>query len=570
MKKASLFGRASLLALLLLPALVMAQHYNNLHRFATDYTRSANTCAIELAGSKIVEGGTVRNSNSTILNSVELGIVDPSTGTLGVHPLTYSYLNHNHTAADLIESLGDPGQVVCAANMNSPFAASTMVSVFKTDPSSGSVDWSLLYTNPAGSQVANAITRDNEKNYYVLGSARINGRDLMYLLKVDDGGNPIWERYYSSAVTNEVMRGIDLIFDGTSVVVVANLTNSQALPGGRGIVVAQINPVNGLITNIRNLRALASNPELKARDITLVGGRYVIVGEQNPGPFSPVLVPQRGFMVSYDPALNVAATRIYGDPNGNNLRVTGVRPNFFTGTLFMTYDLGTNARAVWIPGLMETDLAGKVNAASIYRVKGYLGTNGLINVNSFFVPGNVMIKGSVNSNSIPGAPSLSLIGDGPFISIDSNICQHRYDIKNEDVKYINDSLNFITQRAFTATKIDLIVEKIDGRTYDCHGNGVGSFRLAPEDAEEEVAEENGFEVYPNPSGGAFFLRLEEGQVAAYRSGEVVDLMGKTITTFNINSTNLSIDLSGQAPGIYLLRMKSDDGQVSETKRLMIK
>ena len=568
MNKLTLHWRAFAIALLLLPGLVMAQHYNNLHRFSSEYTRSANTCAIHLNNSKIVEGGTVRPANS-LVSSVELGFVDISSGTLIPHPLTYSVPFQSHAAADLIESLGDPGHVVCAANLNSVLSISTTVSVFKTDPSTGVVDWSLVYKSPNGAQVANAITRDNQKNYYVLGNARLGNREAMYLIKVDDSGTPIWERYYFRSNTlGEVVRGVDLIFDGTNIVIVGNLKSNLVRPSGRGLVITQIDPATGLVLNTHNLQHLDGSREINARDITQVNGNYVIVGELNPSIISPVLTPRRGFMVVYTPALAVAANRVYADPQNRALRVSGVRNNLL-GNLLMSYDLGTNTRTNWIPGLMDTDNAGKVNAALLYKVKGYLGTNGLIKVNSFFVP-TVMIKGSVNNPSFFNGRALSLIGDGPIISSNPNLCSDKYEIKNERVKYEDVAIKLGVERVETVDKIKLNVSRVDGRSIDCNGNSIGSFRLAASTETIEEAEKSNFAIFPNPSNGKFTIQLDENQVDSFQTGEITDVMGKTVAIFNINSSNLSIDLTDQTPGLYLLRMKSSNGQVSKTERIMVR
>lgn len=68
------------------------------------------------------------------------------------------------------------------------------------------------------------------------------------------------------------------------------------------------------------------------------------------------------------------------------------------------------------------------------------------------------------------------------------------------------------------------------------------------------------QVYPNPSSGIFQLQTqEEAQL------EVYDLMGKMILNKSVQAGAVSFDLSGHAPGMYLLKITSGSGKTVACK-----
>lgn len=566
MKKVYLQWKAWLTAFALLPATMIAQDYNNVHNFASDYERSAHTCAIQMRNERIVEGGTILHPESLSEKVVELGIVDPVTGTLTPHPYYFAHPGLHHTAADLTESLGDPDHTVVAANMGpNLFRSPNMVNIFKADPFNGNLVWSILYKNANGNQTAKAIASDREKSYFVVGNADIGSLKVLYLIKIKDDGTPLWERYYHTGNRADVLRGVDVGFDGNSVVVVADYSNEAVDPGERGLIISQIDPNTGFVTDARHLIHLKENQNLKARDLEIVNGRYVIVGEYNQNPFG-IATPRLGFMVTYDNSLNVLATRIYGDPNGNNLIVTGVKPGIF-GDLYMTFDLGTTARANFIPGIMQTTAAGAVISAEIYKNRGYLGTNGLIEV---FGGRAYMIKGSTDANSVSGARSLNLIGQSIPLADNPATCSRLYEVKNDEIKYKSDRIELWVERDETANKIELKVSKVDGKTYDCEGNTIAAFRKAAPALANTDEVTKAFEIFPNPSTGNIAIQFNNGDAAAYQTGEVFNLLGEVVANFTITNTTTTLDLSSHTPGVYMIRLKSYDGKISEPQRVVIR
>jgi hypothetical protein len=74
----------------------------------------------------------------------------------------------------------------------------------------------------------------------------------------------------------------------------------------------------------------------------------------------------------------------------------------------------------------------------------------------------------------------------------------------------------------------------------------------------ETIENREVSVYPNPSDGIFYLQATSGQL------RVTDISGKTVLKEILTEAAHTIDLSGQAPGVYLLSIQTDK-QVVQSK-----
>ena len=77
---------------------------------------------------------------------------------------------------------------------------------------------------------------------------------------------------------------------------------------------------------------------------------------------------------------------------------------------------------------------------------------------------------------------------------------------------------------------------------------------------EEIENENGFVVYPNPSHDVLFV-LSESINSEYR---ITNIMGQTIMTGNITSENQMIDVSSLSNGIYFITF------AGETQKFVVK
>lgn len=70
----------------------------------------------------------------------------------------------------------------------------------------------------------------------------------------------------------------------------------------------------------------------------------------------------------------------------------------------------------------------------------------------------------------------------------------------------------------------------------------------------EVKKDNGFNIFPNPTKGTLTISQADKTYTKY---EVYDLNGKLILQNNIQSMNQSVDLSGYAEGMYIIKVTGD-------------
>lgn len=75
----------------------------------------------------------------------------------------------------------------------------------------------------------------------------------------------------------------------------------------------------------------------------------------------------------------------------------------------------------------------------------------------------------------------------------------------------------------------------------------------------------GFEIYPNPARRFVQIMTPNPD---FRFGEIRDLTGKLLVSFDITGSNLNVDVSGLSAGIYLVRLEGTDGDVA-VQKLMV-
>lgn len=75
----------------------------------------------------------------------------------------------------------------------------------------------------------------------------------------------------------------------------------------------------------------------------------------------------------------------------------------------------------------------------------------------------------------------------------------------------------------------------------------------------DIESANEISIYPNPSTGVYTLSLPENENFQI---SIVDLMGREVYSKSISNTkSLSIDISNQASGLYMMKLKSSKGTV---------
>lgn len=84
------------------------------------------------------------------------------------------------------------------------------------------------------------------------------------------------------------------------------------------------------------------------------------------------------------------------------------------------------------------------------------------------------------------------------------------------------------------------------------------------------AEKSSIMVYPNPSDGVFTIQINNGQGTRDNEIEIYNVLGeKVFSQFSIVNSQLSINMSNKANGIYFYRIVNKDGQVEGDGKFVI-
>ncbi len=70
---------------------------------------------------------------------------------------------------------------------------------------------------------------------------------------------------------------------------------------------------------------------------------------------------------------------------------------------------------------------------------------------------------------------------------------------------------------------------------------------------------NSLKIYPNPTTGYFHISVTNSELI--QEVKLYDTTGKCVSTFPANSNE--IDLSDQAPGIYIVQVKTNSGEFTQ-------
>lgn len=79
-------------------------------------------------------------------------------------------------------------------------------------------------------------------------------------------------------------------------------------------------------------------------------------------------------------------------------------------------------------------------------------------------------------------------------------------------------------------------------------------------------EEVNFEVYPNPSTGKFTIKAND--LTNYQTIDLVDQLGRTVTTWKVNNTVMSLEAKNVANGTYTLVFKNGNSNVFQKIQIL--
>lgn len=546
-----------LLSTLLLPMIGNAQQYNHIYDFYTQHESSRHLSAVQITNDKIVAGSTIESPTGSN-QVVQLSVVDPITGQTTLAPFVYSAPGQVTKAVDLIESTNDPDWVITVANFELFPGGPIAIAVFKTDPSSGAVQWMRYYGNSNYSHTAAAMTKDPYGNYYILGERDdASGNKIMCLLAIDDNGNPVWQFMYGDPNNNFTFDCADLLYDDEAAVVVTVSNVNDGSP--QGALFSEIDASSGSLLQTVWVPVIGPTEDFVVEDMIRVNnnGNYAAVGHLNTSP-------KEGFLLQFQPGLSPHSqfSQIYTLGGTVDLSLTGINEANW-GDLYASIEYEKPGNAPF-PGMLEMDPDGNPLSVYLHIVKEYVESDGLIHAfdNKVFIH-----KGSTGFNA--GAPeTMSLISTRAPLFSDPVICPEEIGVEvYEDAKL--EEYELYEEEIKEPRKTDIEVWDHHGDIFDCYGNFVNNFRLTAPTGIEEAAD-RGIAIYPNPSTGLFTLEISEEDAALYEVAEVYNALGEVVMTFAVNNTTERIDLSGEVPGIYMLRMRSTDGTVSNAERILIK
>ena len=146
-------------------------------------------------------------------------------------------------------------------------------------------------------------------------------------------------------------------------------------------------------------------------------------------------------------------------------------------------------------------------------------------------------------NPLP-IPIIAFSTDTLYCTNVSNISNYTWTLSSNTVG-TNDSILVITQNG------QYVVQVTDS------GGCIGydTLQVVNLSAGNLLSETNHITLYPNPSSGVFTIQSNirlNGQV------EIYDIVGKQISTFNINAKSKAFDISGLAHGDYIIRIITKD------------
>jgi trimeric autotransporter adhesin len=111
-----------------------------------------------------------------------------------------------------------------------------------------------------------------------------------------------------------------------------------------------------------------------------------------------------------------------------------------------------------------------------------------------------------------------------------------------------------TAKALNLAKGNYIVTVTDANTCKT----TQSVTIAVVSSTNEVAKQLGLSIFPNPASNNITLKMDINEGFEPVSYSILDILGQTVEQNTIQRNNLSIDVSGLANGVYLLRANFDN------------
>lgn len=177
----------------------------------------------------------------------------------------------------------------------------------------------------------------------------------------------------------------------------------------------------------------------------------------------------------------------------------------------------------------------------------------------------------ISGNDVGVIISFSLTASSiqPII-VNNRICNNvNYNVENgSDLNYVLDSNCFcLPDSAAIDAKLydgydDITRGLVNFSVYDSTCTNIVYTVSKVAQAPTSVAEPSRgrLAVFPNPSAGLVQVRLSDADAGPGAEGQVIDLQGRILLRFRLQSGTQQLDLSALAKGIYQLNLQGRDGQ----------
>ena len=455
----------------------------------------------------------------------------------GVVSWVKSYGDTSADDANYVIQTADSGYAMTGPSYS--YGGQTVL-LIKTD-ATGTVQWAKTYgTGDGSSDASSSSMKQTADGGYIITGYVSNygaGNDDYYLLKTDASGNIQWSKTYGGG-GNDDAACVALTGDGGYIVCGTTTSFGDTTMGNIYVVKTD---ATGTLQWSKDYGSNDGMDMGNSIQQTTDGG-YIIGG------------------VTMGPAFGEFAILIKTDNTG---AITWTKA-------YGTGDASSDASAAFV----------QQTADSGYVFTGYISNYGAGSDDYYLVKtnanGDTVFTKTYGSSSAEDAYFVTQTTDNGYIVAGNTFGfhvggQHLYLVKTDSMgntpchQYntattINTSVTFTVYPTVDTVSTGGVATTVT--VISATGGGPTDF-CANTSGVNPVAANADIQVYPNPSSGQFQITSS----TLIQNLEVYDITGRTVYTRQINADNTSIDLTGHAKGVYLIRLYT--GDESTVKKIVV-
>lgn len=417
------------------------------------------------------------------------------------------------------------------------------LTISKTDLD-GNFQWQKSYGGPRP-EYPNSIIKTSDGNYFVVGYTQSTGSDWdmdMYLLKIKPNGDTLFSRVYGGT-GNEEAKEIIETSDGNYLIVGASNSNSSGFATSNNqIQLIKINLNGSVIWS----KYYGDANYQSARSVTLCPDNgFIIAGKSAASPTSIA----KAFIIKTDIDGDSVWTKIYSGPNSYEGKSIIANSD---GTYVLAVD-DSSATFDSDVRIMKWSNDGNTILWNIM----FGGTDkDIVKVIQSTNDGGYII-GAISRSFGWGSPDMWIIklNSGGTKTWENHFGggghEHCYNVRQtSDNGYIAVG----HARSFDQGLWEIYLVKLDQ-------NGTVGI--------EELAADNKFTIYPNPSNGV--LNIDLTGSSNFKTFTISNSLGQAVFSEDLESLRgnqiMTIDMKDKAPGIYFVTLQS--ATTSITKKLIL-